>query len=60
MENTVRRKFTKEHKLQVVRLIKDEQRTPYELSKDLGVDQGQIYGWMKVYEKNPEAYLPGG
>jgi transposase len=59
MENTVRRKFTKEYKLQVVRLVKDEQRTPYELSKDLGVDPGQIYRWIKVYEKNPESYLPG-
>src|ERR1035437_8308002 len=59
MENTVRRNFTKEYKLKGVRLVKDEQRTPYELSTDLGVDAGQIYRWIKVYEKKPESYLPG-
>jgi len=59
MENNVRRKFTKEYKLQVVRLVKDEQRTPYELSKDLEIDAGLIYRWIQIYEKNPESYLPG-
>ena len=59
MENNIRRKFTKEYKLQIVRLVKDEQRTPNELSKDLDIDPGLIYRWIKDYEKNPESYLPG-
>jgi transposase-like protein len=54
MENNTRRKFTKEYKLQIVRLVKDEQRTPNELEKDLGIDAGLIYRWIKDYEKNPE------
>jgi transposase len=59
MEANTRRKFTKEYKLQIVRLVKDEQRTPNELSKDLSIDPGLIYRWIKDYEKNPESYLPG-
>ena len=59
MENNTRRKFTKEYKLQVVRLVKDEQRAPYELAKDLGLDAAQIYRWIRIYEQNPESYLPG-
>ena len=59
MENNIKRKFTKEFKLQVVRLVKDEQRKPGELSNDLGIDPSQIYRWIKDYEKNPESYLPG-
>jgi transposase len=59
METNSRRKFTREYKLQIVRLVKDEQRTPQELSKDLSIDPGLIYRWIKDYEKNPESYLPG-
>jgi len=59
MENNIKRKFTKEYKLQIVRLVKDEQRSPGELSKDLSIDPSQIYRWIKDYEKNPDIYLPG-
>jgi transposase len=59
METNSRRKFTREYKLQIVRLVKDEQRTPQELSKDLSIDPGLIYRWIKDYENNPESYLPG-
>ncbi|HEX7467011.1 MAG TPA: transposase [Methanobacterium sp.] len=59
MENNLRRKFTKEYKLQIVRLVKDEQRKPGDLEKDLGIDAAQIYRWIRIYEKNPESYLPG-
>jgi transposase-like protein len=46
MENNTRRKFTKEYKLQIVRLVKDEQKTPHELSKDLGIDPSLIYRYI--------------
>jgi len=59
MKITARRKFTKEYKLQIVRLVRDEQRTPYELQTELNIDAGLIYRWLKEYEKNPESYLPG-
>jgi transposase len=59
MENNLRRKFTKEYKLQIVRLVKDEQRKPGDLANDLGIDAAQIYRWIRIYEKNPESYLPG-
>lgn len=59
MENNIRRKFTKEYKLQIVRLVKDEQRKPGDIASDLGLDAAQIYRWIRIYEKNPESYLPG-
>ena len=59
MENTNRRKFTKEYKLQVVRLVKDEQRKVGELSKELEIHSEVIYRWIRAYEKNPEIYTPG-
>jgi transposase-like protein len=43
MEDNTRRKFTKEYKLQVVRLVKDEQRKPFEVAKDLGLETGMVY-----------------
>lgn len=59
MEDNLRHRYTKEYKLQVVRLIKDEQRKPSEISKDLGIETGLIYKWIRIYEKTPDAYLPG-
>ena len=59
MELTTKRKFTKEFKLQVIRMVKDEQRSTSELAKDLSIANSQIYRWIRDYEKNPEIYLPG-
>ena len=59
MEVTERRKFTKEYKLQVVRLVKDEQRKVVELAKELSIAQEVLYRWIRAYEKNPEIYSPG-
>lgn len=58
MEDNTRRKFTKEYKLQVVRLVKDEQRKPIELAKDLGLEMGMIYRWIRDYEQNPNSFTP--
>jgi transposase len=59
MEVSERRKFTKEYKLQVVRLVKDEQRKVGEISKELVIHPEIIYRWIRAYEKNPEIFMPG-
>jgi transposase len=59
MEVTERRKFTKEYKLQVVHLVKDDQRKVSELSKELAIHPEMIYRWIRMYEKNPEIFSPG-
>ena len=51
MENNLRRKFTKEYKLQIVRLVKDEQRKPGDLANDLGID-GAIKKLLKLSIEN--------
>jgi transposase len=58
MEDNTRRKFTKEYKLQIVHLVKDEQRKPFELAKDLGLETGMIYKWVRAYEKDPTSLSP--
>jgi transposase len=58
MEDNNRKRYTREYKLQVVRLVKDEQRKVSELSKDLGIESGLIYKWVRNYEKDPNIYLP--
>jgi len=59
MEVPERRKFTKEYKLQVVRLVKDEGRKVVEISKELTIKPEILYRWIRAYEKNPEIYSPG-
>lgn len=54
-----RKRYTKEYKLHIVRLVKDEQRKVPELSKELGIESGMLYRWVKLYDENPEIYLPG-
>jgi transposase len=59
MEDNDRRVFSKDYKLQIVRMVKDGQKKVSELSEELGIQSGLLYRWIKSYEKNPEIYLPG-
>jgi len=59
MSDKQRNKYTKEFKLQVVRLLKDEQRTVTEVSRDTGIPSGMIYKWLQTYNESPQKYLPG-
>jgi transposase len=59
MSENQRNRYTKEFKLQIVRLLRDEQRTVLEVSRDTGINRAMIYRWLKLYNENPEIYLPG-
>jgi transposase-like protein len=45
-----RRKFTREFKLEAVRLIKDRGVSYVQASQDLGVQTSQLRDWMKLRE----------
>ena len=54
-----RRKFTREFKLEAVRLIKDRGVSYAQASQDLGVHQSQLRGWVKALADDPQHAFPG-
>ena len=54
-----RRKFTREFKLEAVRLIKERGVSYAQASLDLGVHQSQLRGWVKALAGDPQHAFPG-
>ena len=54
-----RRKFTREFKLEAVRLIKERGVSYAQASHDLGVHQSQLRGWVKALADDPQHAFPG-
>ena len=54
-----RRKFTREFKLEAVRLIKERGVSYAQASLDLGVHQSQLRGWVKALADDPRHAFPG-
>ena len=54
-----RRKFTREFKLEAVRLIKDRGVSYVQASEDLGVHTSQLRNWVKKFADDPQHAFPG-
>ena len=54
-----RRKFTREFKLEAVRLIKQRGVSYTQASEDLGVHQSQLRSWVKAFADDPQQAFPG-
>ena len=54
-----RRKFTREFKLEAVRLIKDRGVSYVQASQDLGVHLSQLRDWVKKFAADPQHAFPG-
>jgi transposase len=54
-----RRKFTREFKLEAVRLIKDRGVSYAQAAQDLGVHPTQLRGWAKQFADDPAQAFPG-
>jgi transposase len=54
-----RRKFTREFKLEAVRLIKDRGVSYVQASHDLGVHTSQLRDWVKKLSYDPQHAFPG-
>ena len=54
-----RRKFTREFKLEAVRLIKDRGVSYVQASADLHVHTSQLRDWVKKFSDDPQHAFPG-
>jgi transposase-like protein len=54
-----RRKFTREFKLEAVRLIKERGVSYTRASEDLGVHPTQLREWVKKFADDPQHAFPG-
>src|SRR3981081_3177752 len=54
-----RRKFTREFKLEAVRLIKDRGVSYIQASQDLDVHVSQLRDWVKKFADDPQQAFPG-
>src|SRR4029077_3117145 len=54
-----RRKFTREFKLEAVRLIKDRGVSYVQASQDLSVHPSQLRDWIKKFADDPQHAFPG-
>ena len=54
-----RRKFTREFKLEAVRLIKERGVSYAQASHDLSVHQSQLRSWVKALAADPQHAFPG-
>ena len=54
-----RRKFTREFKLEAVRLIKDRGVSYVQASEDLDVHTSQLRDWVKKLSDDPQQAFPG-
>ena len=54
-----RRKFTREFKLEAVRLIKDRGVSYVQASQDLNVHPSQLRDWVKKFSDDPQRAFPG-
>jgi transposase-like protein len=54
-----RRAFTREFKLEAVRLIRDRGITVAQASRDLGVHKNVLRKWVRDFEADPQQAFPG-
>lgn len=46
-----RARYTKEFKLEAVRLLEQDERSPTQIAMDLGIERGQLYKWQRALRK---------
>jgi transposase len=54
-----RRKFTREFKLEAVKLIKERGVSYGQAAEELGVHQSQLRSWVKAFVDDPQHAFPG-
>ena len=59
MKNTVRRGYSKEFKMEAVRLVLEKKRTSKAVERELGLGKGIIYRWVKEYRDDKDNAFPG-
>ena len=58
-EKRVRRPYTKEFKVEAVRLVTEGGRRASEVARELGIDANQLYAWKAQLKADSENAFPG-
>ncbi len=54
-----RKRFTKEFKLEALRLLKESGKPAAEIARELGIRRNQLYKWQETFCKHGEDAFPG-
>lgn len=54
-----RKKYTKEFKLEAIRLVEAGEKSAHQIEKDLGIGSGLIYRWRSQLPEYGERAFPG-
>lgn len=57
MEN--KRRFTKEYKEEIIKLVTKQGRKVTHVARDIGVSEATVRGWVKKYKEHGENAFPG-
>jgi transposase len=58
-EKRIRRKFTKEFKIEAVELVKQRSGKVTEIAENLGIHPVVLHRWVKEFSEDPEYAFPG-
>jgi transposase len=54
-----RKKYSREFKIQAVRLLEDGEKSRQQIEKELGIGAGQVHRWRRELEAEGERAFPG-
>lgn len=55
----IRKKYTKEFKLDAIRLLESGTKPGHQIERDLGIGSGQIYRWRAQFSEDGTRAFPG-
>lgn len=56
---TKRKRYTREFKLEAVRLLEEGRTPPADLARELGINRNQLYKWQEQLQARGENAFPG-
>lgn len=59
MEKLTRAVYSKEYKLNAVRLVTEGRRKVSEVARDLGINENLLYNWRNRFNQDKEESFPG-
>lgn len=54
-----KRRFTKEYKEEIIKLVTEQGKRPTHVARDIGVSESTVRGWVKKYQEHGANAFPG-
>jgi len=54
-----RRRFTREFKIETVKLVTDSDNSVNQIATDMGIHPNTLYRWVQQYSEKPQEAFPG-